>query len=418
MPSTSDYGFCVRKMEILKGYKYRLFPNKEQKQILENHFGACRWIYNYGLEKKIEYYKNHKDDEDKKKRSLNKFTLQKELPFLKKDEKTKWLGEVNSQALVGSLNNLDYSYKNFFREKRGFPKFKNKNSKQSFSMSQLNKIDWDNNYAIFCKIGKIKAKFHRKFEGDIMGATISKNCSNQYFVVYKVRENKELPKLKKVKEKTTIGIDLGIKTFATISDGRKIDNPKFLRNSEERLKVLARRLSKKKKGSNNRKKAKLKVAKLHNKITNQRSDFLHKITYQLTHESQVDSIAIEDLNVKGMVKNHCLAKSISDVSWSEFVRQLKYKCEWYGKNLLIIGRFEPSSKMCSCGEVNKNLSLSDREWACSKCGTKHDRDLLASNNIKKFALSGRLPSVEPVELSTLVGAVKQEKSLKLEKTTV
>ena len=171
-----------------------------------------------------------------------------------------------------------------------------------------------------------------------------------------------------------------------MSDGRKIDNPKYLKNSLKKLRRQQRWLSRKIKESNNRKKQIRKVSLIHEKITNQRSDFLHKFSYQITHENQVNTIAIENLNVKGMVKNHCLAQAISDASWFEFRRQLEYKTEWYGKNLLVIGRFEASSKTCSCGQVNQELKLSDREWTCLECGVKHDRDILAANNIKKFAL--------------------------------
>ena len=250
-----------------------------------------------------------------------------------------------------------------------------------------------------CKIDEIKIKVDRKFEGKILKATISKNNINQYFVSYTVKEDINLPKPKQIKENTTIGIDLGIREFIILSNGRKMKNLKYLKKSEKRLKVLQRRLNRKKKGSKNWIKAKFKVAKLHNKITNQRSYFIHNITHQLTHDNQVDTYAIENLDIEKMMKNHFLAKSIADVSWGKFVRQLTYKCKWYGKNLLMIGRFEPSSKMCDCGYINENLKLSDREWTCPRCGRKHDRDILAAKNIKKFALSGRLTPAEPVELS-------------------
>lgn len=375
---------------IQKGYKYRIYPNKKQQILLEKHFGATRWIFNYGLEQKIRAYQ-------KNKKQLSCFQISKELPELKK--KNEWLKEVNAQSLQMSLRQLDNAYTNFFKKHNKFPRFKSKKGKQSFSIPQGNRIDWENRKAFFIKIGKIKIRIDRKFGEKIIRATISKNNINQYFVSYTVDENIKLPKLKKVKEKTTIGIDLGLKNFAILSNGKKIKNSKYLRDSEQRLRVLQKRLSKKQKGSQNRKKARFKVAKLHNKITNQRSYFIHNITYQFTHDNQVDTYAIENLNISGMMKNHRLAKAIADVSWSEFVRQLSYKCKWYGKNLLIIGRFEPSSKICSCGYVNQGLKLSDREWTCPKCGTTHDRDILAANNIKKFALSGRLSPAEPVELS-------------------
>ena len=373
-----------------KGYKYRIYPNKNQQVLLEKHFGATRWIFNYGLQRKIEKYQ-------KEKKSLSCFQISKELPELKK--KNEWLKEINAQSLQMSLRSLDNAYTAFFKKHNKFPRFKTKKGRQAFSIPQGNKIDWENRKASFFKLGKIKIRVDRKFEGKILKATISRNNINQYFVSYTVEEDIKLPKPKKIKEKTTIGIDLGIKDFAILSNGKKIKNPKYLKNSEQRLKVLQKRLSRKKKGSQNRKKARFRVAKLYNKISNQRSNFLHNFTYQLTHDSQVDTIAIENLNVKGMMKNHHLAKAIADVSWGEFVKQLTYKCKWYGKNLLVIGRFEPSSKMCSCGYINHDLKLSDREWVCPKCGRKHDRDILAANNIKKFALSPLLKRVEPVELS-------------------
>lgn len=373
-------------------YKYRLYPNKTQQQILEKHFGATRWIYNYGLERKIEAYQ-------KDKRNLSCFQISSEIPKIKTDKKTEWLKEINAQSLQMALRQLDNAYTKFFKKQNKFPKFKSKKDKNSFSIPQGNSIDFKNVKAKFVKLGEIKIIIDRQFIGRIIKATISKNKANQYFVSYIVDKKFEIVKPKKIKDKTTIGIDLGLKNFAVLSDGRTIENPKHLNKNEKRLAILQRRLSKKQKGSQNKKKAKLKVAKLHNKISNQRSYFLHNFTHQLTHDNQVDTYAIENLNVKGMMKNHCLAKAIGDVSWSEFIRQLTYKSKWYGKNLLVIGRFEPSSKMCSCGYVNKDLTLADREWICPECQTTHDRDLLAAQNIKKFALSPLLKRVVPVEFS-------------------
>jgi len=384
---------------IIKAYKKRIYPNKKQQILLDNNFGAVRWIYNWALDKKIKAYQ-------KDKKQISCFDLIKELPKLKKQKETEWLKEANAQSLQQSIRNLDNAFTRFFREKKGFPKFKSrKKNKNSFITPQGIKIDFENKKLQIEKIGKLKIRIEKRFEGKIKTVIISKNNINQYFASMVVETPDNCLNKKEIKEKTTLGIDLGIKDFAILSNGRKIKNNKFLKNSENRLKVLQRRLSKKKKGSQNRKRAKFKVAKLHNKISNQRSDFLHKFTYQLTHDNQVQTIAIEDLNVSGMLKNHCLAKAISDVAWSEFRRQLSYKCEWYGKNLLVIGRFEPSSKMCSCGEINKDLKLSDRKWTCKKCGLTHDRDILASQNIKRFALKKQnlitpLPKgEEPVELS-------------------
>jgi len=362
---------------IQKSYRYRIFPNKEQQELLEEHFGSVRFVYNWGLEKKIKAYQ-------KSKKRISCFDLINELVKLKKKKDFQWLNEVNSQSLQMSLRNLDNAFTSFFRKHNKFPRFKSKkNNKNSFQVPQHLKL---NNKLTIPKIPDIKIKLSRPIEGKIKTATISKTPTNKYFIAILVEENKQLPKKPKITEETTIGIDLGIKHFATISDGRKIENPKYLKQSEAKLKRYQRWLSRKKRESNNRIKQRLKVALIQEKITNQRSDFIHKLTYQLTHENQVSSIAIEDLAIKNMVKNHYLAKAIADASWHEFRRQLGYKCDWYGKNLLIIGRFEPSSKICSCGYVNQELKLSDRKWTCPKCKTEHDRDILASQNIKRFAL--------------------------------
>ena len=362
---------------IQKSYRYRIYPDKEQQELFEKHFGSVRFVYNWGLGKKIKAYQ-------KNKKQISCFDLINELAKLKKKKDFQWLNEVNSQSLQMSLRNLDNAFTSFFRKHNKFPKFKSKkNNKNSFQVPQHLKL---NNKLTIPKIPDIKIKLSRPIEGKIKTATISKTPTNKYFIAILVEENKQLPKKPKITEETTIGIDLGIKHFATISDGRKIENPKYLKQSEAKLKRYQRWLSREKRESNNRIKQRLKVALIQEKITNQRSDFIHKLTYQLTHENQVSSIAIEDLAIKNMVKNHYLAKAIADASWHEFRRQLGYKCDWYGKNLLIIGRFEPSSKICSCGYVNQELKLSDRKWTCPKCKTEHDRDILASQNIKRFAL--------------------------------
>jgi len=385
---------------INKAYKYRIYPNKVQQELLEKHFGCVRFCFNRGLDKKIKAYQ-----QDKKR--LSCFDLINELAKLKKEKEFEWLNEVNSQSLQMALRNLDNAFTNFFRKQNKFPNFKSKKHNiNSFQIPQHLKLS---DKLDIPKIKGIKIIQHRKLEGKIKTATVSKTPTGKYYISILVEQDKKLPKKPKIKEKTTIGIDLGVKTFATLSDGRKIDNPKYLKNSLRKLKRQQRWLSRKIKGSNNRKKQVKRVGSLYEKISNQRSDFLHKFSYQITHEKQVNSIAIEDLNVKGMVRNHCLAQAISDVSWTEFRRQLEYKTEWYGKNLLVIGRFEASSKTCSCGQVNQELKLSDREWTCLECGVKHDRDILAANNIKKFALIPQgLRKFTPLERTTIVGSLKEE----------
>jgi len=321
---------------------------------------------------------------------------------------------VNAQSLQQSISHLDTAFTKFFREKKGFPRFKNRRNKQSFSCPQNVKVDFHNSTVRLPKIGEIRAFLQRQFVGKIKTCTISKSSTNKYFISVLV-EIAEQPKHKpKIKRKSVIGIDLDIKDFLISSNGDRIGNPSNFRKSEDRLKILQKRASKKQTGSNNKCKANLKVARLHERIRNQREDFLHKVSTKLIRENQ--TICLETLNISGMLKNHKLAKSIADASWSKFVHFLKYKADWYGVNIIQIGRFEPSSKMCSCcGVMNKNLKLRHRKWKCLNCGTVHDRDVNASINIKNFALqkqnllSPTNSGVEPVEVPvSKPGSVKQE----------
>jgi len=366
---------------MLKTYKYRLYPTSNQIVLFEKHFGCARFVYNWGLQTKIDAYQ-------KESKSLSFYSLIPLLAKLKSEPGKEWLYEVNSQSLQNSLFNLDKAFTKFFRDKKGFPKFKSKkNNRQSFQIPQNTKIDFESNRISVPKIKSIKAKISRKFEGKIKTSTISKTPTGKFFISILVETPDDIQSKPSIKENKTIGIDLGLTHLAILSNGIKIDSPKFLKKSSHRLKLLQRRLSRKVKGSNNRNKSRLKVALLHEEIENQRLDFLHKLTYFLTHDNQVDTICLENLNISGMLKNHKLACSISDASWSKFIELLKYKCDWYGKNLLFIGRFEPSSKMCSCGAINQLLTLADRSWICPSCKTLiEDRDIHAALNIKKFAL--------------------------------
>ncbi len=374
---------------MLKSYKYRMYPNREQEMEIARHIGCCRFVFNNSLQKKIEAY-------EKEKKSLSCFDLNRMLPDMKKE--FEWLNDVNSQSLQQENNHLDNAFKKFFREKKGFPNFKSKkNPKKSFSIPQNIVIDFKANKISLPKIGTIKAVLHRTFKGKIKTSTVSMSPTGKYFISVLVEDDKKIPRQKKFTFKNTVGIDVGITHFAALSTGEKIENPKYLKKSIERLKILQRRASKKKKCSANRKKANLKVSLLHEKIANQRNDFLHKFTHKIVSENQ--AVAIETLNIAEMTKNHCLARAINDASWSECFRQLEYKCEWKGKTLLQIGQFKPSSKICNvCGEINNNLDLSMREWICQKCKTKHDRDLNAAINIKKFALQKQNLITAPKEL--------------------
>lgn len=361
-----------------RAYKYRLYPNEEQKVLIAKHLGSCRFIYNYALDKKVRAYQTDKTN-------LSRFDIQADLPNMKKSEEYCWLKEVNSLSLQASLANLDSAYTKFFREHKGFPRFKSKkDSKQSFSIPQNTRVDFENGRIFIPKFkGGIKTKFHRTFEGIVKSSTISRTATGKYFVSILVEVNEPDVPMKPICENKTVGIDLGIKTFAVLSDGTEIPNPKHLKQSLDKVKKLQRSLSHKNKGSKNRDKARRKLALAHEQVTNRRNDFLHKVTSYIVNN--YDTICLEDLNVKGMVKNHHLAQALEDIAIGAFNALLEYKAKERGVNILRIGRFEPSSKMCTCGYINHNLTLAMREWICPKCGAIHDRDLLAANNIKRFA---------------------------------
>jgi putative transposase len=382
---------------MLQAYKYRMYPSREQVPLLVKHIHACRFVYNNSLEQKIRAY-------EQEGRKLSCFDLNNRLPALK--EEHPWLKEVNSQSLQSTNKNLDNAFTRFFREKKGFPKFKSKkNPVQSFQVPQHYRVDFESNRIKLPKIGDIKTIIHRTFTGKMKYATVSVTSTGKWFVSILVDDGAVTPEPAPFTPDTTLGIDVGLTDFATFSTGEKVSNPRYLKNSLQRLKVLQRRVSRKKKGSKNRKKAIQKLARCHEKVANQRDDFLHKLSYQVVSENQ--AIAVESLNVTGMLKNHKLARSISDVSWGTFFTMLEYKCLKYGKTLLKIGRFDPSSKICNCcGYMNRGLKLSDREWTCPDCGIVHDRDINAAINLKKFALqdqnlvgvSGAERAVEPVDL--------------------
>ncbi len=394
---------------VLKAYKYRVYPTEEQKEILWKTINGCRYVYNWALEQRKKAY-----EADEKMPSC--FTLNKMLTAMKQDNE--WLYESSNPALQFAIQNMDSAYKHFFRrvkegkEKPGFPRFKSKkNPVQSFQMINNYRVNFEKNLIKLPKLDtEVEIVLDREFEGKMKTGTVSVTSTGKWFVSILVDDGKELPEPEPYTSHSTIGIDMGLTHFAILSDGTKIENPKHLRNSEKRMVCLQRRLSRKKKGSQNRKKAIQKVAKMHEKISNQRADFLHKLSITLIRENQ--AIAIEDLNVKGMVKNHQLAKSISDASWSTFRTMLEYKASWYGKTILKIGRFESSSKLCSnCGYKPESMGLHIRSWTCPDCGTVHDRDVNAAINIKNIALgidTGANRSGGSVDLCSMEQGMKQK----------
>ncbi len=370
-------------------YRFRLYPKKDQIDFLNRQMGHCRFVYNKLLE-------IAKRDYEGSGKSWNYYEYKKLLPKLK--EKYPFLKEANSQSFQEAVKWLDRAFKNFFEKRARFPQFKSKRKANSVSIPQHFTIESNK-----VKIPKLKKSLrfikHREIEGEIKSISITKTPTEKFFLNVLV-DRKIKPLLK---SNNIVAIDVGIETFCTLSNGDKIKKPKHLVLSEKKLKKLQRRLSRKEKGSGKYIKLRKRIAKLHEKIKHQREDFLHKLSKQIIGDNQ--AIVVENLNVKGMLKNHKLAKHIADASWHRFISFLEYKAKLYGRQIVKANTFYPSSKLCSvCGYKNENLTLSDREWTCPVCGTKHDRDLNAAINLLKIGLASLnqavgadCPELMPVE---------------------
>ncbi len=370
-----------------KGYKFRLYPTPEQKSYLARCFGCSRFVYNHFLRLTTDAYAESK-------KHLKYGDTAKLLTTLKKDEQYSWLTEVNSQSLQQTLKDLESAFVRFFKKLGSFPVFKKKRNRQSFRVPQHWIITHDGRLKL-PKIQPIKMVQHREIEGTPSSVTISKTPTGKYYASILVEYEPHEASLHGEK----IGADLGLKDFLITSDGKKYPNPKFYKRALKRLKRLQRSLSRKVKGSNNRNKQRQLVAKAHEKVANQRLDMQHKLSLQLTCENQV--VAVEDLHIKGMVKNHKLAQAISDASWGQFLTMLEYKGKLYGCEIRKLDRFFPSSKRCSkCGYIHENLTLDIREWVCPECDAHHDRDINASTNILIFSepqIRQELPKSTPKE---------------------
>ena len=418
---------------MMRAYKFRIYPTNEQQEFLSRCFGASRYVWNWALKNIKDNYNhvemmrygwggnidtmNYEDAltmkfhgcKDKKldifaldvtkcsllltssgKRKANSLpnALQHE-PGL--SDISPWLNDVPNKILRYSLRNLGVAFKNFFKANKngghsGYPANKKLRDNQSIQF-QGEDVNLDSRTGLLSvtKIKNIEIRLHRSFTGKIKTTTISKTKSGKYYVSFQVDDGMELPLTKSISMDKVLGIDVGLNSYIATSNGEKIDGLKPLRESEKRMVVVQKRFSRKQKGSKNSGKVRIRLARIHEKIANQRLDFQHKLSHQLINDN--DAIVLESLNITGMLKNHCLAKSISDAAWSEFMRQLKYKAAWAGKTVVEIGQWEPSSKTChSCGYKLDELSLDVREWTCPRCNTKHDRDINAAKNIKAFGM--------------------------------
>ncbi len=364
-------------MKQKRAYKYRWYPTDEQKQMLARTFGCARFVYNWALRLRTDAY-----SQEQKRVCYDETSAL--LTELKKQPEYCWLNEVSCVPTQQALRHLDRAFRNFFEGRAAYPKFHSRHGEQSAEYT-TSAFKWDGTTLTLAKMEEpLEIVWSRPLPKGAKPTTVTvtKDTAGRYFVSILIEEDiKPLPLIKK-----QVGLDLGLKSMVVLSTGEQVGNPQFFRTDEKRLAKAQRRHAKKKKGSKNRAKARLQVARLHARIADKRRDYQHKLSTRIVHENQV--ICIESLSVKNMLGNHCLAKSISDVGWGEFVRQLEYKAQWYGRTLVKIDKWYPSSKRCfDCGHVLKSLALDVREWDCPECGVHHDRDINAAKNVLAAGLA-------------------------------
>lgn len=371
---------------MIKAYKYKIHPSEEQKRQLTKFFGCTRFIYNWGLSIKTQSYKETG-------KSISYNDLAKQLTLLKQQDETSFLCECANESLQQSLRNLEKAFNVFFHKKTKYPTFKSK-KKTKETAKFVNCIHFDfNDWKVkIPKIGWIKLCENRIWNKNTCKqgtVTVSKDKCGTYWLSVVIDNQQHKQSKKPIKPETTVGIDLGIKNYAILSDGTKYSNPKHFDKSQKMLAHWQKSFARTKRGSTRHEKARIQVARCYRKMVNQRTDFLQKLSTSLVRN--YDTICLEDLNVKGMEQNRNFACAISDAAWGKFVRELTYKSEWYGNNIVFIGRYEPSSKLCHCcGYINKELKISDREWKCPICGKIQDRDVNAAINIKRIALKNKI----------------------------
>ncbi len=379
---------------MLRSYRYRLYPTPEQKVLLSKHFGCARWVYNWALAEKTARYVEAGAN-------VSVYELNGHLPELKKREETAWLGEVSAQSLQSALHNLDKAYTAFFKGTSAFPRFKSRGRHDSYQLPQHTSVDFAGQRIkiIGFKEG-IRCSFSRTFDGKIKTTTISRTPTGKFYASILVETAEVEPTPPPAEESKALGLDFGLKDLVVTSDGERFENPKTLKRYLRRLQIRSRRLSRKVKGSKNRDKARQRLTLTHERISSIRNDNLHKISSHLVRENQATTLCIEDLSVTDMVgassRGKSMNRSIMDAGWRELRRQIEYKARWYGKNVRVIGRWEASSKTCSCcGHVYRSLALSERQWTCAQCGTTHDRDVNAARNIRTMAFRDQNTSSTP-----------------------